>query len=561
MIMKRLGLLLMAAVTLTGCSKLGQLDKENFAVTPDPLEVTDGKVLAVIGGRFPTSYMKKKAVVTITPELRYAGGKAVGTPQTFQGEKVQDNNTVVSKKYGANFTLRSSFKYIPEMAQSELWLTFDAKNGKKVAKINDVMIGSGTIATSTLLQRSVLDANSATGHDAYQYAIQQSKNAEIKYLISQSLVRNSELKSVSVQDFVKTLRAIKADQKGFSMEGIEVSAYASPDGKMSFNEKLAEAREKSAGAYVSNELKNIKLDADVAGKYTAEDWEGFQEIVSASNIQDKEIILRVLSMYSDPEEREQQIKNLSAAYTELANEVLPALRRARLRVNYSLIGRSDDEIKQQFVDDASKLSVEELLYGATLVDDEGQKESYLKYAAEKYPDDYRAYNNLAQLALKNGQVAQAKSYLAKAGDAQEVKANQALIALSEGNPEQAEILLGQATNVENYNEVLGNICIARGEYTEAAKLLGNSSTNSAALAQLLANDYFSAEKTLGQVKKPNATTSYLKALVAARRGQTQDVISNLTEAFKKDGSLKQRAAKDLEFVSFYNNTAFQNLVK
>ena len=560
--MKKIGVLMLVVLTMSGCSKLGQLSKENFAVTPEPLEATDGKVLAVVGGRFPTNYMKKKAVITITPELRYEGGKAVGASQTFQGEKVQGNDAVVSYKYGGNFTLRSTFDYVPEMAQSELWLTFDAKNGKKAVQLNDVMIGTGTLATSTLLQRTALDANSATGHDAYQYAIQQSQNAEIKYLISQSLVRTSELKSVSVQDFVKTLRDIKADQKGFALEGIEVSAYASPDGKLDFNTRLAEAREKSAGAYVNSELKNIALDADVTGKYTAEDWDGFQEIVSKSNIQDKEIILRVLSMYPDPEEREQQIHNLSAAYTELAAEVLPALRRARLRVNYSLIGRSDDEIKQQFTDDASKLSVEELLYGATLVEDKTQQENFLKYAAEKYPDDYRAYNNLAQLALQNGDLEAAKSYLAKAGnDAQEVKSNQALVALAEGNTEQAEVLLGQATNVENYNEVLGNICIARGQYTKAAELLNGTNTNSSALAQLLSNDYLGAEKTLGTVKNANATTSYLKALVAARHGQTNDVVSHLSDAISKDSSLKERAAKDLEFVNFYNSTAFQNLVK
>lgn len=554
-----------AGLVLAGCSKLGPLGAENFTVTPQPLEAVGGKVPTTINGRFPEKYMKKKAVVTVVPELRYADGKFVGQGTSFQGEKVLGNDQTVVYKTGANYTMRASFPYVTEMEQSELWLTFDARIGKKVKNIPDVKIGYGVLATSTLLGRTIYQAETATGKDAYQYAIEQSTSAEIKYLIQQSQIRTSELKSVSVQEFVKTLRQIKADQKGFALDNIEVSAYASPDGGLKLNTALAEAREKSSKKYLEGELKKMNFNAPVDSKYTAEDWEGFQELVAASNIQDKEVIIRVLSMYDDPEEREQQIKNISVAFKELADEVLPALRRARLRVNYELIGRSDDEIQEQFEADPTKLSIEELLYGATLTEDAKQQKRVLEQAVRQYPADYRAYNNLAQLAFAEGDLATTKRMLDQAAaqnsKAQEVIANQALVALAEGNTEQAEILLGQATNADNYNDVLGNICIARGQYAAAQNTFGKSRTNSAALAQILNKDYSAALKTLTSIAHPDATTAYLKAIVAARTNKESEAITQLRNAITLDPSLKAYAAKDLEFVALMGDNSFQNLVK
>lgn len=554
-----------SAIMLAGCSKLGPLGADNFTVTPQPLEAVGGKVPTTINGKFPEKYMKKKAVVTVTPELRYEGGKTVVDGQTFQGEKILGNDQTISYKIGGNYTMRANFPYIPEMQDSRLWLTFKAQLGKKVVNVPDVEIGYGVLATSTLVARTVFGAQTATGKDAYQYAIEQSTSAEIKYLIQQSQIRTSELKTVSVQEFVKTLRQIKADQKGFALDNIEVSAYASPDGGLKLNTALAEAREKTSRKYLEGELKRMDFDAPVDSKYTAEDWEGFQELVAASNIQDKEVIVRVLSMYSDPEEREQQIKNLSVAFKELADEVLPALRRARLRVNYELIGRSDEEIVAQFKADPTQLSIEEILYAATLTEDVAQQERILQQTVKQYPNDYRAYNNLAQLSFCKGDVQKAAEYLAMAAgkepQSQEVNANKALLALAQGNVDQAEVMLGQATNAENYNDVLGNICLARGQYAQAQKVFAKSRTNSAALAQLLNKDYAGAQKTLTTVTTPDAMTAYLKAVVAVRTNKESEAITQLRNALTADPSLKAYAAHDLEFASLMGDSSFQKLVK
>lgn len=556
---------LAATVAMTSCSKLGELSADNFTVTPSPLEAVSGQVPVTINGRFPEKYMKKKAVVTVTPVLKYNGTQAAGQPATFQGEKVQGNDQTISYKVGGSYTMKNTFAYVPEMEQSELYLTFDARIGNRSVSVPEVKVANGVIATSTLLNRTAGNANTAIAPDAYQYAIAQTKDAQIKYLIQQYNIRNSELKSASVKDFLNTLREIKEDQKGYQLENVEVSAYASPDGGVKLNTTLAQNRKNTSSSYVKKQLKDIKLDGEVEAKYTAQDWDGFKELVSQSNIQDKDVILRVLSMYSDPEERETQIRNLSAAFRELADEILPELRRARLTINYNLIGRTDDEIQAQYKDDASKLSVEELLYAATLTENADEQARIYETATKTYPSDYRAYNNLAQLAYQKGDLAAAKNYLeqaaSKKSDAAEVNANRALLALAEGNAEQAESYLGQAASAKNYNEVLGNLQIAKGNYSQAAQSLSGMNTNSAALAQILNKNYTEAANTLSKVSAADATTSYLKAIVAARTNQTSAALSNLKDAVAKDSSLKARAAKDLEFAALFNNASFQSLVK
>lgn len=558
-------LALAGTLVLTSCGGLGKLTADNFTVTPSPMEAVGGKVPVVINGRFPEKYMKKKAVVTVLPVLRYGSDFADGQSATYQGEKVQGNDTEISYKLGGNYTMRNSFDYVPAMQQSELYLTFKAKVGKKNVKIPDVKVADGVLATSALISSTAASTTPQIAADKYQYAIKQTKQAQIKYLINQANIRNSEIKSTSVKDFVKTLRDIKADQKGYMLDNIEVSAYASPDGGMKVNTALAQKREKTSKGYVNKQLKSAKLDADVDSKYTAEDWEGFQELVSQSNIQDKDVILRVLSMYQDPEEREKQIRNLSAGFKELADEILPELRRARMTINYNIIGRSDDEIQAQYKDDATKLSVEELLYGATLTENASEQKDIYTTATKQYPNDYRAYNNLAVLAYQQGDLATAKSYLDKAeaidGKSAEVNANKALVALAEGKSAEAKDYLMKATASPNYNEVLGNLQVAAGNYAQAAQCLKGVNSNSAALAQLLNKDYAEASKTLAKVARPDATTSYLKAIVAARSGQDSSVLSNLKDAFAKDSSLKQRAAKDLEFATLFNDATFQSLVK
>lgn len=538
----------LSVLFLTSCSKLGELSADNFTVTPNPLVESASKVPATIDGRFPVKYMKKKAVVTVTPELRYAGQAVQGQSATFQGEKAVGNNQTISYKMGGNYTMKTTFDYVPEMLQSELYLTFDAAIGKKKFDVPAVKVADGVLATSQLVYRTVASANTCVAADAYQQIIAQHQDAQIKYLINQSKVRTSELSTTSIQDFVKVLRDIKADQKSFALDNIEVSAYASPDGALKFNEKVASGRQETASQYVNKQLKNIELEGTVDTKYTAEDWDGFQEIVAASNIQDKDVILRVLNMYKDPEERETQIRNMSVAFRELADEVLPELRRARLTINYKLIGRTDAEIQQQFKEDPTKLSVEELLYGATLTKDTNEQKKYFEAATKQYPNDYRAYNGLAQVAYAQGDLAAAKSALQKAGDKTEANANAALVAIAEGNLDQAEALLGKALTAANYNEVLGNLQIARGNWSQAAQALKGVNSNSAALAQILTKDYAAAKQTLKAVAAPDAMTAYLQAVAAARTGDTATAKSALQTAVQKDASLADYAAKDLELI-------------
>ena len=556
-------LLALAAGTLASCSKMGALSADNFTIVPSPLEAVSNEVPVTINGRFPEKYMKKKAEVTVIPVLRFAGKEVIGQPASFQGEKVIGNNQEISYRLGGNYVMRTSFPYEPDMIQSELYLAFDARKGKKTYSVPDVLVAKGMLSTSALLGRTVSETQGAASGDAYKYMVNQSQKSQIKYLINQSKVRLSELSTPSIQEFVRVLREIKEDQRGFALDGIEVMAYASPDGKQELNERLARARQLSSSNFISDELEKLDLISPIATRYTAEDWEGFQELVSASNIQDKEIILRVLSMYEDPEERERQIKNISAAYTELIDEILPELRRARITLNYVLIGRTDDEILQQLSADASKLSVEELLYVATFDETANkQKEIYTK-TVELYPNDYRAYNNLGLIAQMSGNMAEAKSLFTKAASinatAPEVNANLALVALVEGDAATAESYLGRASEADNYNDLLAALQVSKGNYAAAATNAKNGKSNTAALALLLNKDYATALTVLNIMPRKTATTDYLKAVCYARQNRADAAIAALAEAFAKDASLKERAAKDLEFAKLENKSGFKAL--
>ncbi len=544
-----------SAFVLSSCSKLGKLTDENFTVIPTPLELVGGEVPATINGTFPVKYMKKKAVVTVTPVLKYEGGESVGQSATFQGEKVEGNGTTIQYKMGGVDTMKSNFTYEEPMRKSDLYARFDAKLGNKTVSIPEVKIGYGVLATSNLLSRC--NINGATAPDAFQRIMEQKQEANIKFLINQANLRASELSTVSIKDLGKILREINDNEETRALQNIEVSAYASPDGKLSFNEKLAEKRQNVSADYLKKELKKIKMNADVDTKFTAEDWDGFQELISKSNLQDKEVILRVLSMYKDPEEREQQIRNMSEVFTDIKESILPELRRARLIVNYEVIGRSDDQILAQFSEDPSKLSVEELVYGANkLVTDGATRQQWNQTIAQQYPSDYRALNNMAQQAIANGNSEQAKNYLKQASSinnsAAEVNTNLALLALKDGDIAAAERYLAKGSGSDTFREVMGNLNIAKGNYTQAAADLAGVKSNSAALAQILAKDYTSAKNTLASIKNADAITSYLQAILAARIGDASTVTSALASAIRQDASLAKRAANDYEFVKYAN---------
>ena len=551
--MQKKNFLLLSAASLmllSSCSKLGPLSADNFTVTPNPLETQTGTVPATINGHFPEKYMKKKAVVTVIPELRYSNGQIVrGNTATFQGEGVNGNDQTISYRVGGNYTMKTNFAYVGDN-KAEMFLTFDARLGKKQVEIPAVKVADGIIATSELYRRTVTTANAAIAPDAYQRITKKKQEANIKFLIQQANIRKSELKNNSVQEFVKMLKQINDDREGLNLDNVEVSAYASPDGGFNINDKLANQRQKVSEQYVNQELKKIKMDANVDAKYTAQDWEGFQELVQASNIQDKDIILRVLSMYKDPQEREQQIKNISAAFRELADGILPELRRSRLTINYETIGRSDAQILDQIKADATKLSIEELLYGAAINDDAAQKEKTYKLATQVYPNDARAYNNLAALAYAKGDYDAARDYIQQAQRVApalaEAKANLGMLALAAGDVATAEQYIAAATDANGLAEVLGNLNLAKGNYAQAEQDFADIYSNSAALAQILNKNYATADITLRYVKNPDATTEYLKAILYARMGNTADAAEALRNAVARDASYAQYAAKDIE---------------
>ena len=539
---------------MTSCSKMGPLSADNFTVTPKPLETQAGVVSATVNGAFPEKYMKKKAVVTVTPELRFGDGKVVkGEAATFQGEKVMGNDQVISYRMGGHYTMKTAFAYNPEMQKSDMYLTFDARRGKKVYNFPAVKVNYGIIATSELYRQALTNGGGCLALDSFQRVKAKKQEANIKFLINQANLRKSELKNNSVGEFVKLLKEINKDREGLNLQNVEIQAYASPEGGFKFNDKLANKRQNVSEKYVRKEMKSAGVEGNLDAHYTAQDWEGFQQLVQASDIQDKDVILRVLSMYKDPQEREQQIRNMSEGFRELADAILPELRRSRLIIHYETIGRNDEQIKAQYNEDAAKLSADELLYYATLEEDAAKKEEIYAKTAQLYTNDYRPLNNQAVMAFNRGDEAKAKELLAqaitKSNNAAEANATLGLIALKNGNVAEAENLIAKAADANALNEALGNLSIAKGNYAQAEEYFKDSYNNSAALAQLLNKNYAAAKATLNNIKNPNGLTSYLHAIVSARQGNKYAANSYLKEALQKDPSLKAYAENDLEFAN------------
>lgn len=540
-----------SVLAFTSCSKMGPLSASNFTVTPNPLETKGGQVPATINGAFPEKYMKKNAVVTVIPELRYGNGQvAKGAGSTFQGEKVLGNDQMISYRLGGRYTMKTAFDFVPAMQKSDMYLTFSARRGNKKINIPAVKVAEGVVATSELYKQLLLSDGGCIAPDSFQRVNARKQEANIKFLVNQANLRRSELKNNSVQEFVAMLKRINADREKLNIRNVEVQAYASPEGGFSFNDKLAGKRQNTSEAYVKSQLKQTGVATGIDAHYTAQDWDGFQKLVQASNIQDKDVILRVLSMYKDPEQREQQIRNMSEAFRELADGILPELRRSRLIINYETIGRSDEQIKTQYATDATKLSVDEMLYYATLEDNIAKKEEIYKRTAEYYDKDYRALNNLATLAFKKGDEMEATRYLERAlrvnPQAPEALANLGIMELVNGNVKEAETSIAKALGEQNVNVAIGSLNLAKGNFAQAEKDFEDVNSNSAALAQLMNKNYAAAAATLDKVANPNALTDYLHAIVAARRGNKFAAESYLKEALKKDPSLKTYADNDLE---------------
>ena len=553
---------LIAAVALLASCNKSLPEPDQITVNPNPLVKVGNKVDAQITGTFPAKKFAKKGVLVVTPVLKYAGQESVGESVTYVGEKAKENGKLVNYKEGGKYSQSCSFDYVPEMRKSELYLRFEARVGKKVIEIPDLKIADGVVATAELAQAK--DNKTACTPDKFQRVIQELTEADIKFLIQSANLRTSETKSEAVKALQAAIKdANDAERK--EINKIEVAGYASPDGGMDLNEKLAQNRQKVAQDFLKKDMKKNKVNKEIESNITAEDWAGFQAAMENSNLQDKDLVLRVLSMYSDPEEREAQIKNLSAVYKNIAEEILPALRRSRLILTTDLIGKSDDEIRELAKNDPAQLSVEELLYAATLTNDKAEKTEIYAKAANIY-NDYRAWNGLGQMYFEDGNIAEARRCYAKALAIQpndpDVNYNAGIAAMADGDLAKAEEYFGKAAGTKgDLDAALGTLYTQKGDYAAAKKAYGSKATNNAAVQQILNEDYAAATATLNNVKEPNATTAYLKAIVGARTNDKAAVYANLKNAIAQDASLKARAAEDIEFAKFAEDAEFQAIVK
>lgn len=550
---------LLLAVLVSSCaSRLKPLASSAAQVDPTPLTLVGTQIPGQVRLTLPAKWCHKRAIVHITPELRYNGMSVTDQTVTIQGENVRDNYQTISYDRGGSVILPFAFAYKPGMEQSDLYLTFTATvKGKKV-NLPAIKVARGTIMTADLA--SISDVTPALARDAFQRVIKEQYTADLKFLINRAEVRAAELNKREMKDWQDVVD--NAYQVPNQEVDIEIQAYASPDGAQDLNERLSAERERNTSRAVARQLGNKKIE--VNAHYTAEDWDGFQKLLETSNIQDKELVLRVLSMYPDPEDREREIRNLSHVFTQLADEILPELRRSRLNANVRIIGKSDDELKMFMAQRPGRLSIEEILYTATLYDNAREQMNAYQQATQLYPNDYRAYNNIGTLYLAQGNYEQAASYFAKAQKIQPNAAsnmNEALLALNRGDLAEAQRLMGSAVEVPEAGQGIGLLQMHEGKYADAIRSFGNTPSNTLAIAQIMQGQYADATRTLAAVAQPNGETAYLKAVVAARTNDLQALITNLRSAIAQDSSYALRAQRDLEFAAFSQTPEFVALVK
>jgi tetratricopeptide (TPR) repeat protein len=555
-------LLVGLAVVATSCSNLKPLSQSNFNATPSPLETVGNNVPVTVNGTFPEKWFNKKATVKITPVLKYAGTKeSYGSTQTYQGEKVSGNGIEIPYNRGGNFNMSFNFPYQPDMLTSELFMRFDAKIKNKTVKLPEVKVADGIIATSTLA--SAQNTAPSVAPDGFQRIIKQTQEANIHFIIQQANIRSSETNKQDMRTWQQRVQDAFNDPR--QNVDVEISAYASPDGGVSLNERLAAQREKNTTQYLESELKKRNVNVDVNARYTAQDWEGFRQLLEASDLQDKELVLRVLSMYPDPETREREIKNISFVYSDLASTILPQLRRSRITANIEIIGKSDEEIMDFWRTNPKKLSVEELLYASTLTDNDADREKIYQYVTVNFPQDYRGWNNMATAYYQRGEYNNARQALDRAAlvspNAPEVNVNKALFAMMDGNTSLAKELLGKSSGANNLDAAMGLLYLMEGDYNQAVDAFGDTKSNNAALAQILTKNYNAADFTLKAIKTPDALTYYLMAIVGARTNNFSDVMSNLRSAITMDKAMAVRALNDLEFAKYKSNVDFINLLK
>lgn len=547
---------------------MGALDPSLFSTNPNPLEENGGKVVATITGKFPPKYFDEKTVVVVTPVLKTStGNEYKGTPVSYQGEKVQGNNQQISYQLGGTFTQRVNFDYKPDMAKSELFLQFTATRGKKTYEIPSVKVADGVIATATLAVANAENLNSPIVPDKFQRIIQEKQDANIMFLIQQANLRPKELKQADLVNLIKQIK-VAQDSANLKVNDFGLHSYASPDGGMKINQPLSLQREKNTKKYLDDQMKKLKAKVTLNSTYTAEDWEGFRKLMEASNIQDKEVILRVLSMYdNDPDRRMAEIKDLSAVFQTIAKDILPQLRRSNVSLTMDVIGKSDSQIANLAQTNPNQLSVEELLYAATLTKDPAQKAAIYQKVIDIYPNDMRGYNNLGTIYFNKGDYDQAARLFAKAlaiqPNSPQANYNMGITALAQGDSSKAQQYLGNAGNLGGncVNQALGIIYLQQGNYDKAKSAFGDAATNNAALAQILTKDYSAARNTLSNVKNPDGETAYLMAIVGARTNDRQLVYDSMRKAVAINPAWGKRALTDAEFAKYLTDNDFMNIIK
>ncbi|MEI3154185.1 MAG: tetratricopeptide repeat protein [Odoribacter sp.] len=562
----------LAGFVISSCASLNKMKKMEkdiaYKVTPEVLEAKGGQVDLKIDATIPAKYFNKKVTLVATPVLKFQnGGEKAYEPKTFQGEKVQGNNEVVPYAESKTVSYNGSVPFEEGMRISGLYVKFVGSKGAKSVDYESRKIADGVLATATMVNNAPAIA---IGADQFERITKEEQEAAIYYLINSAQIRTKEIKSEEIKAMEKFIKDAKAAED-MELKNIQIQSYASPDGPMSLNEKLADNREGAADKFVKNSMKKNKIDEyknlDFFKKYVvAEDWEGFKKAMEASNIRDKELILRVLAMHSDPEVREREIKNISSAFSTIADQILPKLRRSKFIVNAERIGKSDEQIRDLAKSNPSALNVEELLYAATLFDNNGDKLAIYETAMKQFPNDWRGFNDAGMILFEMGKVDQAKADFQKAdqmsANNKVVKNNLGAVALKNGNVKEAEVLFGAATGAGdevNYNK--GIVAIMNGDYKAAVDYFGKCNCENAALANLLAGNNNEAAKKLNDNKSESALSSYLKAVVAARNNDTNAVLSNLKAACAKDAAMKQLAATDLEFAKLFENADFKAIVK
>jgi tetratricopeptide (TPR) repeat protein len=573
--MKRLTLNLLtlgvAAIVLSSCGGINKMVENSstvkYEVKPAPLETNGGQIEVTIKTTFPEKYFNKKATVVATPVLKYEGGQTTFESTTLQGESVEANNKVIPY-LGGDYSYTGKIAYIPEMRKSELVIEMSAQfKDKKAVDIPAIKIADGVIATSTLVQN---DPKAILVGDKFVRVTPKSYDAEVLYVINKADIRDSELKKEGIKKFTAEVAGAKQDST-IKIKGAKISSYASPDGAYDLNEKLSGNRGESAERYLNRTLKQLKIEGfDVQGFLksieTAEDWDGFKKLMESSSIQDKELILRVLSMYSDPAVREKEIKNMAQAFEAIKVDILPQLRRSQFSIEADKIGYSDEMLSLLAKKSPESLNVEEILYAATLTQDMNEKLAIYQAAVNSFPNDYRTKNNLGYVQMQLGNTADAKVAFeaAKAlNDNDVVKNNLGAVALAEGDLAAAEQLLTSAMGAgDNVNYNLGIIKIKQADYAAAVNYFGNKPSFNAALAQLLNGNVDKSLTTLGELgESADAMVFYLKAVAGARGDKLEVAVNNLRKAIEMNPKLKSFAGRDAEFIKYASNEAFAALLK